>query len=145
MAEVHIVDIDGEQWDIKDLPLTQRVAILEKSISELKSFNTQSGSGFYRNVGDKKIEVFYKFSLKNVVINTAYGASYISAQKTINLSDIPNLKKVLFVQPSIEYTGASQMVGRMISDTTFGYYVANQISYTFDSVTISLHIIAETN
>lgn len=36
MAEVHIVDIDGEQWDIKDLPLTSRVAILEEKISGLK-------------------------------------------------------------------------------------------------------------
>ena len=32
MAEVHIVDIDGEQWDIKDRPLTQRVANLETNI-----------------------------------------------------------------------------------------------------------------
>ena len=31
MAEVHIVDIDGEQWDIKDLPLTERVAALENN------------------------------------------------------------------------------------------------------------------
>lgn len=37
MAEVHIVDIDGEQWDIKDLPLTSRVAILETKFSEMKS------------------------------------------------------------------------------------------------------------
>lgn len=37
MAEVHIVDIDGEQWDIKDLPLTSRVAILEDKISGLKA------------------------------------------------------------------------------------------------------------
>lgn len=37
MAEVHIVDIDGEQWDIKDLPLTSRVAILEEKISGMKS------------------------------------------------------------------------------------------------------------
>lgn len=37
MAEVHIVDIDGEQWDIKDLPLTTRVATLEEKISGLKA------------------------------------------------------------------------------------------------------------
>ncbi len=37
MAEVHIVDIDGEQWDIKDLPLTERVAALETKISGMKS------------------------------------------------------------------------------------------------------------
>lgn len=29
MAEVHIVDIDGEQWDIKDLPLTQKMQRIE--------------------------------------------------------------------------------------------------------------------
>lgn len=29
MAEVHIVDIDGEQWDIKDLKLTQRMQRIE--------------------------------------------------------------------------------------------------------------------
>lgn len=33
MAEVHIVDIDGERWDIKDLSLTERVAVLEDAIS----------------------------------------------------------------------------------------------------------------
>lgn len=33
MAEVHIVDIDGEQWDIKDLPLTARVAALEEAVT----------------------------------------------------------------------------------------------------------------
>ena len=33
MAEVHIVDIDGEQWDIKDMPLTRRVAILEQLLT----------------------------------------------------------------------------------------------------------------
>lgn len=32
MAEVHIVDIDGEQWDIKDLPLTQRVNALAERV-----------------------------------------------------------------------------------------------------------------
>lgn len=37
MAEVHIVDIQGEQWDIKDLPLTARVAILETKFSEMKA------------------------------------------------------------------------------------------------------------
>lgn len=30
MAEVHIIDIDGEQWDIKDLPLTERITVLEE-------------------------------------------------------------------------------------------------------------------
>lgn len=29
MPEVHIVDIDGEQWDMKDMPLTARVENLE--------------------------------------------------------------------------------------------------------------------
>lgn len=33
MAEVSIVDIDGEQWDIKDMPLTRRVAILEQLLT----------------------------------------------------------------------------------------------------------------
>lgn len=33
MAEVHIVDIDGERWDMKDLPLTQRVTILEEAMT----------------------------------------------------------------------------------------------------------------
>lgn len=28
MAEVHIVDIDGERWDIKDLPLTTKINLL---------------------------------------------------------------------------------------------------------------------
>lgn len=34
MAEVHIVDIDGEQWDMKDQPLTERVAALGGQVQE---------------------------------------------------------------------------------------------------------------
>lgn len=36
MAEVHIVDIDGEQWDIKDQSLTTRVAVLETLTNKLQ-------------------------------------------------------------------------------------------------------------
>ena len=43
MAEVHIVDIDGEQWDIKDLPLTQRFNNIISNYNNVvitKPFNT---------------------------------------------------------------------------------------------------------
>lgn len=47
MAEVYIVDIDGEQWDIKDMPLTRRVAILEQLLTvetkENKEITLESG------------------------------------------------------------------------------------------------------
>ena len=34
MADVKIVDIDNVQWNIKDLPLTQRVSALDQEMSE---------------------------------------------------------------------------------------------------------------
>lgn len=40
MAEVHIVDIDGEQWDIKDLPLTTRVENLEAKTAKNFEYST---------------------------------------------------------------------------------------------------------
>lgn len=40
MAEVHIVDIDGEQWDIKDLPLTTRVENLETKTAKNFEYST---------------------------------------------------------------------------------------------------------
>ena len=40
MAEVHIVDIQGEQWDIKDLPLTERVAVLESKTAKNFEYST---------------------------------------------------------------------------------------------------------
>lgn len=40
MAEVHIVDIDGEQWDIKDQPLTTRVAALEEKATKNFEYST---------------------------------------------------------------------------------------------------------
>lgn len=53
MAEVHIVDIDGEQWDIKDLPLTGRVTKLEEIgtvINDEQTLNiSQQGEYFYGN------------------------------------------------------------------------------------------------
>ena len=64
MAEVHIVDIDGEQWDIKDLPLTTRVATLESGFDSLTKYlaneevNTGKkwidGKTIYRRVIRKK-------------------------------------------------------------------------------------------
>lgn len=49
MAEVHIVDIDGEQWNIKDLPLTQRVAILETATQEELDLTNASVTCVKRN------------------------------------------------------------------------------------------------
>ena len=48
MAEVHIVDIDGEQWDIKDLSLTQRVALLEQAqeLTSLENVNIELKTGY---------------------------------------------------------------------------------------------------
>jgi len=40
MAEVHIVDIDGEQWNIKDLPLTTRVENLEAKTAKNFEYST---------------------------------------------------------------------------------------------------------
>lgn len=34
MADVKIIDIDNEQWNIKDFPLTQRVGALAQEMSE---------------------------------------------------------------------------------------------------------------
>lgn len=34
MADVKIIDIDNEQWNIKDFPLTQRVSALAQEMSE---------------------------------------------------------------------------------------------------------------
>lgn len=34
MADVKIIDIDNEQWNIKDLPLTQRVSALAQEMNE---------------------------------------------------------------------------------------------------------------
>lgn len=48
MAEVHIVDIDGERWDIKDSPLTKRVINLEDiiSVKSLPSLELTMKSGY---------------------------------------------------------------------------------------------------
>lgn len=77
MPEVHIVDIDGEQWDIKDLPLTQRVAILEEKAT-LKEFRkTQAPwniTGYKKN-GNAQIVVSLTptspISEKSININEA--------------------------------------------------------------------------
>ena len=34
MADVRIIDIDGSQWNMKDLPLTQKVSVLAQEMSE---------------------------------------------------------------------------------------------------------------
>ena len=59
MAEVHIVDIDGEQWDIKDLPLTERVTNLETSV------NTNIPNRFARD--EKKIDGIYTIAHGNSI------------------------------------------------------------------------------
>lgn len=61
MAEVHIVDIDGEQWNIKDQPLTQRVATLEEQVEEntevLQNINKDVKTPFKAFRNAKKIKL----------------------------------------------------------------------------------------
>ena len=91
MAEVHIVDIDGEQWNIKDLPLTARVATLEEKVSSLDTYSFDEidtgkkwvdGSRIYRKV----------FILSRTSFNTDYvviaNESWISAIKYITTATI---------------------------------------------------------
>lgn len=48
MAEVHIIDIDSERWDIKDLSLTERVATLEEKLvtKELPQISIRLKTGY---------------------------------------------------------------------------------------------------
>lgn len=60
MAEVHIVDIDSVQWDIKDLPLTQRVAALEEAmtVKDLPDVEINMQPGY--TVAEKQVYEHYK-------------------------------------------------------------------------------------
>lgn len=64
MAEVHIVDIDGEQWDIKDLPLTARVAALEEKQSKIIDITlggTTTFSAKMKYLGEDSNYIYYNF------------------------------------------------------------------------------------
>lgn len=74
MAEVHIIDINGEQWDVKDLSLTERVANIEEELSvksgsdvsiNMKQGYTTSSNSFSNHYSISKIH-FLGIYMKNL-------------------------------------------------------------------------------
>lgn len=64
MADVKIIDIDSEQWNIKDQEARNIIAVLEQKVEEntniIKSLNKNVKEGFLANRAIKKI-VMYPF------------------------------------------------------------------------------------
>ena len=127
MAEVHIVDIDGEQWDIKDLPLTQRVAILEEKAT-LKEFEkTQAPwdiTGYKKN--------------GNAQIVVALTPTSPISGKSINISEAlpdgwrPNVAcRIAFIDNSTDTP-----IGQAIVSTSgnISFYVNQNASFTVNHV-----------
>lgn len=90
MPEVHIVDIDGEQWDMKDLPLTQRVAALEEAITvkDLPDVEINMQSGY--TATEKRAFEHYKVG-KIHFINIQFdnlAGNYIGTSLTANIAKI---------------------------------------------------------
>lgn len=77
MAEVHIVDIDGEQWDIKDLPLTTKVALLEQLLTtetkETETIELNTGVTAYLHRIENIVQ-FGKILQCNIVITNITGS-----------------------------------------------------------------------
>ena len=64
MADVKIVDIDGEQWNMKDQDARNKITVLEQKIEEntniIKSLNKNVQEGFLAHRTIKKV-VMYPF------------------------------------------------------------------------------------
>lgn len=63
MADVKIVDIDGEQWNIKDQDARNKITVLEQKIEEnaniIKSLNKNVQEGFLASRTIKKITMYH--------------------------------------------------------------------------------------
>lgn len=121
MAEVHIVDIDGEQWDIKDLPLTQRVTTLEEdnveiknNISDLqndkKNIRAESFNGNLNDLSSTNIPTGIE---KNYYINTSCEnvPDFPSSSVTITNCYLRILRSFRYLMQEIEYVYYSLSVG----------------------------------
>lgn len=77
MAEVHIIDIDGEQWNIKDNSLTTRVETLEQSnIKNTADITSLQSESYVKNA--KKITTS---SVRQTWV-TVKGLSPLDSRKT---------------------------------------------------------------
>lgn len=116
MAEVHIVDIDGEQWDIKDKLLTERVNAIKERTTKNFEYSTEEqeigkwidGTKLYRAV---------------ITGNTT------SHSENISLAD-KNIKNI------------TKMIGTCIADNGVIYpipyysaYLTNQLGWYYTLVT----------
>lgn len=93
MAEVYIVDIDGEQWDIKDMPLAKRVAILEQLLTVETKGNEEITLEPGFSASEKLVQNIVQYG--NIVqcnfVITNLAGDGIGADKTIKFG-ICNLK-----------------------------------------------------
>lgn len=85
MADVSIVDIDGEQWNIKDVPLTQKVNNLTRAyFLQIPSIaiTTATNTGFRST--SQKTNIPYNPDMEYIVnINTLENVrAYISRQNS---------------------------------------------------------------
>lgn len=121
MAEVHIIDIDGEQWDIKDLPLTQRVITLEEdnveiknNISDLqndkKNIKAESFNGNLNDLSSNNIPAGIE---KNYYINTNCEnvPNFPGSSVTITNCYLRILRSFRYLMQEIEYVYYSSSVG----------------------------------
>lgn len=144
MAEVHIVDIDGEQWDIKDLPLTERVAALETKLNGYKTIRhdisqqpPQATNNIWSCLMNQIVAMNWSFIAKDVC---AYGQFIISSvawgsYKAVRFSD-----DTLILSGKLAYGAEPHTFGAVFnpSDNTWRFSVDGEgLSYLQNNILVT--------
>lgn len=127
MAEVHIVDIDGEQWDMKDLPLTNKVAALENvTIPELKN-NTVKMVGIKTKPQNEGLNDYYTvlFPIQNILSRIKPNSNVILSVTHLNT----NNAQTLFYDGT-DFTPPQQTLGPDIFYYQRDYFILYVSKYT---------------
>lgn len=116
MPEVHIVDIDGEQWDMKDMPLTARVEVLESKTVITEDVLWKRGEEYIKimTINGKR---FLSFNFNGVVEASQVVQTQISFGQRLNPSN------TLYIMGTGDYKNGIGRVPVSLSFTNTGDFV----------------------
>lgn len=123
MPEVHIVDIDGEQWDIKDSPLTE---VVQKEIAAKSTIYSASTEVIYSQSWTQRVAHFGRVPKGKYLL-------YFELEPGIGFTGVMAVSNILQTYINTGYGKTKNVTGQIIEVTNevadftynFQYAVSN--------------------